>query len=62
MMEQTACLKNSRNAYKGHVTHQFKKVEELMASDRIDELMLSLLKTYQELLRKKKETIYQLDV
>ena len=33
-----------------------------MASETIDELILSSLKTYQELLRKKKETIHQLDV
>ena len=57
-MEQTTRLNNSRNAYKGHVTQQFKKVEELMASEKIDELILYSLKTYQELLRKKKETIY----
>ena len=36
-------------------------VDELMSMDVIDELQLSSLKTSQELLMKKKETIYQLD-
>ena len=39
-MEQTTRLQNSRNTYKGHVTRQFTKVEELMTSETIDELIL----------------------
>lgn len=62
MMEQTTHLQMSRKACKSHVTRQFKKVEELMASETIDELLLSSLKTSQELLVKKKETIHQLDI
>ena len=42
-------------------TTRLQKVEELMASETIDELLLSLLKTSQELLMKSKETIHQLD-
>ena len=60
-MEQITRLQKSRNAYKGHVARQFKKVEELMATEKIDQLVLSSLKTTQELLMKKKETIHQLD-
>jgi len=52
---------SSTTAYKSLVTHQFKKVEELMASKTINELVLSSLKTSQELLMKKKDTIHQLD-
>jgi len=36
-------------------------VEELMASETVNELVLSQLKTSQELLVRKKETIHQLD-
>jgi len=60
-MEQGTRLQLSRNAYKSHVTRQFKKAEELMASETVDELVLSQLKTSQELLVRKKETIHQLD-
>ena len=52
-MEQITRLQKSRNAYKSHVTRQLKKVEELMASETVDEFLLSSLKTTQELLIKK---------
>ena len=60
-MAEITRLQNSRKAYKSHVTKTFKKVEELMAIEVIDELQLSSLKTSQEILMKKKETIHQLD-
>ena len=60
-MEQITRLQKSRSGYKSHVSHQFKKVDELMASDTVNELVISSLKTAQEVLVKKKETIHQLD-
>ena len=54
-------LQNSRKAYKSHVSRTFKKVDELMALDVIDEIQLSSLKTSQELLIQKRDTIRQLD-
>ena len=54
-------LQNSRNAYKSHVSRTFKKMDELMALDVIDEIQLSSLKTSQELLIQKRDTIRQLD-
>ena len=60
-MEQMAFLQNSRKAYKSHITRTFKKVDELMLLEATDELQLSSLKTSQELLKKRKETIHQLD-
>ena len=60
-MTEITRLQNSRKAYKSHVSRTFKKVEELMAMDVIDELQLSSLKSSQEILKKKKETIHQLD-
>ena len=60
-MAEMTRLQNSRKAYKSHVTRTFRKVDELMAIDVINELQLSSLKTSQELLIQKKETIHQLD-
>lgn len=60
-MEQITRLQKSRSGYKSHVSRQFKKVDELMASDTVNELVISSLKTAQEVLLKKKETIHQLD-
>jgi len=50
-MEQITRLQKSRNGYKSHVSRQFKKVDELMASDTVNELVISSLKTAQEDLR-----------
>ena len=60
-MAEMTRLQNSRKAYKSHVTRTFRKVDELMAIDVINELQLSSLKTSQELLIQKKDTIRQLD-
>jgi len=54
-------LQNSRKAYKSHVSRTFKKVDERMALDVIDEIQLSSLKTSQQLLIQKRDTIRQLN-
>ena len=54
-------LQLSQKAYKAHVTRIFKKVEELMTLDTLDELQMSSLKTALEQLWKKKDVITQLD-
>lgn len=43
-MEDLTHLQLSQKAYKAHVTRIFKKVEELMALDTLDELQMSSLK------------------
>lgn len=60
-MEELQRLQSSRKAYKSHVTRTFKRVEELMATETIDQFQLTALMTASEQLQKRKETIAQLD-
>ena len=60
-MEELQRLQSSRKAYKSHVTRTFNRVEELMRAESLDELQVTSLMTASEQLRKRKETIAQLD-
>ena len=59
-MEESACLRTSRKAYRSHVTRILNKVEETLAND-IDALALTYLKTAMTQLEKKKEQIAAID-
>ena len=60
-MEELARLQASQKGYKSHVTRLNNKIDELLASEPVDEFAITSLNTAIEQLNRKKEKLSQVD-